>query len=150
MRIAIIDYDKCHPDRCGLECIKYCPPVRSGNIAIEIPEGAKKPVIYEDICTGCGICPDKCRFHAPIIVNTPEQVEEELTHRFGENGFALFRLPLVKLGGVTGLIGQNGIGKSTSLKILSGELIPNFGDFDEKPSWERVLERYKGTELQKK
>ncbi|MHA2345002.1 MAG: ATP-binding cassette domain-containing protein, partial [Candidatus Hodarchaeales archaeon] len=60
----------------------------------------------------------------------------------------LFRLPIIKTGKVNGFIGQNGIGKSTALKVLSGDIIPNFGHFDKEPNWESVYDFYKGTELQ--
>lgn len=33
-------------------------------------------------------------------------------------------------GQVLGLVGTNGIGKSTALKILAGKLKPNLGKFD--------------------
>jgi Predicted ATPase, RNase L inhibitor (RLI) homolog len=33
------------------------------------------------------------------------------------------------------------------LKILSGELIPNFGDLEHEPTPEKVLQRFKGKEL---
>jgi ATP-binding cassette subfamily E protein 1 len=33
-------------------------------------------------------------------------------------------------GSVLGLLGPNGIGKSTALNILSGKLKPNFGKFN--------------------
>jgi len=48
---------------------------------------------------------------------------------------------------VTGVIGANGIGKSTSMKILSGQISPNLGIFDTEVKWEEVLKKYTGTEL---
>ncbi|HHF55881.1 MAG TPA: hypothetical protein ENL42_03070, partial [Thermoplasmatales archaeon] len=56
MRIAVIDRDRCQPKKCSMECIKYCPRVRGGVKAIEVPEGEEKPVIAEELCVGCGIC----------------------------------------------------------------------------------------------
>jgi ATP-binding cassette subfamily E protein 1 len=114
----------------------------------EFETPVSQPIIHEHFCTGCGICPKICRFHALTIINTPERLDKDLTHRFGRNGFTLFRLPVIKPGKVNGLVGQNGVGKSTALKILAGDIIPNFGEYDDKPSWERVHEFYKGTELQ--
>ncbi|KAK4101688.1 P-loop containing nucleoside triphosphate hydrolase protein [Parathielavia hyrcaniae] len=51
-------------------------------------------------------------------------------------------------GNVLGLVGTNGIGKSTALKILSGKLKPNLGRFDNPPDWEDVIKYFRGSELQ--
>jgi len=51
-------------------------------------------------------------------------------------------------GQVLGLVGTNGIGKSTALKILSGKLKPNLGRFDNPPDWEEILRYFRGSELQ--
>ena len=40
------------------------------------------------------------------------------------------RLPVPRPGQVLGLVGTNGIGKSTALKVLAGKLKPNLGRFD--------------------
>ncbi|MFX0182864.1 MAG: ribosome biogenesis/translation initiation ATPase RLI [Candidatus Hodarchaeota archaeon] len=148
MRIVVLDTDKCKPKKCVKECRGSCPVVRSGTEMFEFETPVSQPIIHEQFCTGCGICPRICRFHALTIINTPERLDEDLTHRFGRNGFSLFRLPLIKPGRVNGLVGQNGTGKSTALKILSGDIIPNFGDHDKEPNWNRVHDYYKGTELQ--
>jgi ATP-binding cassette subfamily E protein 1 len=49
---------------------------------------------------------------------------------------------------VLGLVGTNGIGKSTALKILSGKLKPNLGRYDSPPDWEEILKYFRGSELQ--
>ena len=51
-------------------------------------------------------------------------------------------------GQVLGLVGSNGIGKSTALKILSGKLKPNLGRFEDPPDWEEILKYFRGSELQ--
>lgn len=51
-------------------------------------------------------------------------------------------------GQVLGLVGTNGIGKSTALKILSGKVKPNLGRFDDPPDWEEILKYFRGSELQ--
>ncbi|RLG70957.1 MAG: hypothetical protein DRO11_05325, partial [Methanobacteriota archaeon] len=57
VRVAVIDYDRCQPKRCGLECVRFCPMVRSGTVeTIALDEQLGKPVISEILCTGCGIC----------------------------------------------------------------------------------------------
>jgi ATP-binding cassette subfamily E protein 1 len=53
-------------------------------------------------------------------------------------------------GQVLGLVGTNGIGKSTALKILSGKLKPNLGRYDNPPDWEEILKYFRGSELQSK
>lgn len=143
MRIAILNKDRCQPRRCSKECEKYCPRVRTGDETIIFEEDGK-PVISEELCVGCGICINKCPFKAIMIIGLPEALTEP-THRYGANGFALFGLPVPRIGKVTGILGPNGIGKSTSVQILSGALIPNFGR--EKGDWDTVLEHYVGTAL---
>jgi len=49
---------------------------------------------------------------------------------------------------VLGLVGSNGTGKSTALKILSGNLRPNLGEFDNPPDWKTILKYFRGNELQ--
>jgi len=127
VRIAVIDRDLCKPKECSLECIRFCPLVRTGTKAIEFDEASGRPVIREQLCLGCGICIKKCPFKAISIVNLPEELERYCVHRYGPNGFKLFRLPTPKEGKVLGIIGLNGVGKTTSLMILSGKLQPNLG-----------------------
>ncbi|MDI6917908.1 MAG: ribosome biogenesis/translation initiation ATPase RLI [Thermoplasmatales archaeon] len=147
MRIAVLLKDRCQPRNCASECIKYCPRVRSGDETIIMGEDGK-PVISEELCVGCGICVHKCPFDAIKIIGLPEELKEEIVHQFGKNGFRLFRLPVPKEGQITGILGPNGIGKTTAVKILSGELIPNMGHYRKrKPKWELALEKFAGTEV---
>ena len=150
MRLAIINQLRCKPHKCHHECEKFCPIYRTGAelFTWDLNNPKQPPQLLEDLCTGCGICPKKCPFGAIHIINTPEKLDKDLVNRYGENGFALFRLPILQQGVVTGLIGQNGAGKSTALKILTGETKPNFGIFDEEVTWEYVIDYFKGTENQ--
>ncbi|MFO7792617.1 MAG: ribosome biogenesis/translation initiation ATPase RLI [Candidatus Saliniplasma sp.] len=145
MRIAVVLEDKCRPDRCGYECIQYCPRVRTGDETIVKTEDGIK--ISEELCVGCGICVDKCPFDAIKIINLPEELDEDKIHQFGENSFRLYRLPVPQKGMVIGLLGGNGIGKTTAIRILSGEIVPNMGKYEDEPSWDAVLSRYSGTGL---
>jgi len=130
MRIAVIEYDKCKPKKCSYQCQSFCPGVRMGEETVVISEETKKPIISESLCTGCGICVHKCPFHAVHIVNLPQELSNPV-HQFGPNSFRLFRLPIPKERTVLGIIGPNGVGKTTAIKILSGDIIPNLGHFDE-------------------
>lgn len=71
----------------------------------------------------------KCPFDAITIINIPSNLEKHTTHRYSKNSFKLHRLPIPRPGEVLGLVGQNGIGKSTALKILAGKQKPNLGRF---------------------
>lgn len=147
-RIAVLDRERCKTKDCDTACIRFCPLVRSRLEAIKIEPGNEKPTIFESLCTGCGICVRKCPFKAISIVNLPAELEGECSHRFGKNLFKLYRLPIPRTGLVTGLIGKNGIGKSTALKILSGEIKPNLGFFENPPDWSNIIRSYRGSILQ--
>ncbi|MBX7076533.1 MAG: ribosome biogenesis/translation initiation ATPase RLI [Methanobacteriaceae archaeon] len=146
-RISILDQDRCKPKKCNYVCIDYCPGVRMEEDTIIIDENTKKPLISEELCSGCGICTNRCPFGAINVINIPEALEEPI-HRFGQNQFELFNLPTLKEGSVIGLLGQNGIGKSTIMNILSGELIPNLGNYEETGDWDNIINYYKGSQLQ--
>jgi ATP-binding cassette subfamily E protein 1 len=108
----------------------------------------EKAVIVESLCTGCGICVRKCPFSAISIVNLPDELEKDCSHRFGENSFKLFRLPTPSPGMVLGLLGQNGIGKTTTLKILSGDTRLNLGNYQNPPDWKEIIQHFRGSTLQ--
>ncbi|RHZ78200.1 hypothetical protein Glove_166g294 [Diversispora epigaea] len=147
-RIAIVNSDKCKPKKCRQECKKSCPVVRMGKLCIEVTPENKIAYISEDLCIGCGICTKKCPFLAITIINLPTNLEKEVTHRYSANSFKLHRLPVPRPGQVLGLVGTNGIGKSTALRILAGKLKPNLGRFEEPPDWQDILKYFRGNELQ--
>lgn len=134
--------------KCRQECKKSCPVVRTGKLCIEVTPDSKIAFISERLCIGCGICPKKCPFDAINIINLPTNLETQVTHRYSANSFKLHRLPMPRPGQVLGLVGTNGIGKSTALKILSGKLKPNLGRYDNPPDWEEILKYFRGSELQ--
>jgi len=146
VRVAVLDDEKCEPKRCGRACYRFCPPVRSKVEAIRFEDD--QPVVVESLCVGCGICVRKCPFKALSIVNLPDELEEECSHRFGPNTFKLFRLPIPSVGVVLGLLGQNGIGKTTALKILSGEVKLNLGRYSQPPEWQEIVQHFRGSTLQ--
>eukprot|EP00735_Rhodelphis_limneticus_P000521 TRINITY_DN108_c0_g1::TRINITY_DN108_c0_g1_i1::g.14353::m.14353 TRINITY_DN108_c0_g1::TRINITY_DN108_c0_g1_i1::g.14353 ORF type:complete len:606 (+),score=200.19,sp/Q8LPJ4/AB2E_ARATH/77.48/0.0,ABC_tran/PF00005.22/6.9e-17,ABC_tran/PF00005.22/9.3e-14,RLI/PF04068.10/2.8e-14,AAA_21/PF13304.1/0.0011,AAA_21/PF13304.1/0.0047,AAA_21/PF13304.1/0.094,SMC_N/PF02463.14/0.0027,SMC_N/PF02463.14/7.7,SMC_N/PF02463.14/0.0011,Fer4/PF00037.22/1.1e+03,Fer4/PF00037.22/2.6e-08,AAA_15/PF13175.1/0.17,AAA_15/PF13175.1/6.6, len=147
-RIAIVSTDRCKPKKCRQECKKSCPVVRMGKLCIEVGPTDKVAFISEELCIGCGICVKKCPFEAINIINLPKDLEKNTTHRYGPNTFKLHRLPIPRPGQVLGLVGTNGIGKSTALKVLAGKQKPNLGKFDNPPDWQDILAHFRGSELQ--
>eukprot|EP00522_Entomoneis_paludosa_P018034 CAMPEP_0172440996 /NCGR_PEP_ID=MMETSP1065-20121228/1586_1 /TAXON_ID=265537 /ORGANISM="Amphiprora paludosa, Strain CCMP125" /LENGTH=656 /DNA_ID=CAMNT_0013190131 /DNA_START=83 /DNA_END=2053 /DNA_ORIENTATION=+ len=147
-RIAIINAEKCKPKKCNQECKKSCPVVKLGKLCIEVTNKSKIAFVSEPLCIGCGICVKKCPFEAINIINLPKDLERNTTHRYGPNSFKLHRLPMPRPGQVLGLVGTNGIGKSTALKILAGKMKPNLGRYDTPPDWEEILVHFRGSELQ--
>ncbi|PAA61376.1 hypothetical protein BOX15_Mlig032318g1 [Macrostomum lignano] len=147
-RIAIVSSDRCKPKKCRQECKRSCPVVRVGKLCIEVTPADKTAFISEELCIGCGICVKKCPFEAINIINLPSNLEKDTTHRYGPNSFKLHRLPTPRPGEVLGLVGTNGIGKSTALKILAGKLKPNLGRYSQPPEWMEILQYFRGSELQ--
>jgi len=147
-RIAVVERDKCNQERCGgLLCAKVCPINKAGQDCVYEGDD-KKARIDESLCIGCNICVKKCPTDAISIINLPEELEEEPVHRYGENQFTLYNLPIPMFGKVVGLIGKNGIGKSTAVKILAGVLKPNLGMPGVEAEIDLLINRYKGTEAQ--
>lgn len=148
-RVSVLDKELCQPRKCGLECIKYCPVNKSGSECIVLNEETKKAQIDENICNGCGICVKVCPFDAITIVNLATELKTDKIHQYGPNSFRLYKIPTPKKGEVVGLLGRNGMGKSTVVNILSGSIMPNLGRYDDPPQWDEVLQYYSGTELKR-
>jgi len=147
-RLAVIDRELCKPKSANYICMRVCPVNRTGKECIMRSAEDRKPLIDEAMCIGCGICSKKCPTGAISIVNLPEKLDENPIHRYGRNLFSLYGLPLPKSRSVIGLVGPNGVGKTTVLNIFSGELRPNTGIFDTVVPWEEIAKRFRGTELQ--
>jgi len=146
-RLAVVQKEKCNPIGCGnFLCMRVCPMNKADKECI-VKSEIGKATIDEEICTGCGICQNRCPFEAIHIINLPEELKKQPIHRYGKNGFALFSLPIPMFGKVTGIIGVNGIGKSTALNILSGIIKPNLGK-EKEADYKEIIEYFKGTEAQ--
>ncbi|MFH2020442.1 MAG: ribosome biogenesis/translation initiation ATPase RLI [archaeon] len=143
-RIAVVDNNKLK----DIDKKKYiqslCPINRKGDECMYI-EGSKL-FIDEGLCIGCGICSNQAPDSIKII-NLPAAMTKDPIHRYGQNGFALYNLPIPSFGKVVGILGINGIGKSTAIKILAGELSPNLGKADTCEIGE-IIDYFKGTEAQ--
>jgi len=145
-RIAVLDKDRCKGEDCGFICMRICPRVKTGIETIIIDKEKNKPIIQEDLCSGCGICVKKCPYDAIQIINLPEEVGEPV-HQYGLNGFRIYNLPSPK-DGVVGIVGKNGIGKTTLLRILSGDIKPNLGKiYEKKLEIDEILKRFRGKEI---
>jgi len=128
-RIAIVNPDKCLPNKCNQECKRGCPVNAVGKICIEVSPTDKISTINEPLCIGCGICSNQCPFGAIKIINLPKELKDIL-HQYGANTFRFYKLPFLKKGCVIGLLGQNGIGKSSIVSVLTGLVVPNLGHYD--------------------
>jgi ATP-binding cassette subfamily E protein 1 len=147
-RIAVIEYNSCNYENCGnYLCEKVCPANRTGKKCI-IHEEGQKPVISEEICIGCEICQNRCPFKAISIINVSFNLNEPI-YSYGKNSFRLHGIITPKENAVLGIVGRNGIGKTTIIKILSGSIIPNFGEKEtgKENQQKKVIEYYKGKEM---
>ncbi|MDD5317324.1 MAG: ribosome biogenesis/translation initiation ATPase RLI [Candidatus ainarchaeum sp.] len=144
-RIAVIDRTRCTKASCGYQCIRVCPVNRMGKECIK-QDDEGFPVISEALCTGCGICPKKCPVKCLTIINLLEEAGK-LVHQYGPNSFRLYNIPLPKTGAVVGLIGANGVGKTTAMQILAGRIKPNLGDYGHAAGWEKIAGEFKGQEV---
>ncbi|MBN2368199.1 ribosome biogenesis/translation initiation ATPase RLI [Candidatus Woesearchaeota archaeon] len=144
-RIAVIDNTKLK----DMEKKKYiqslCPINRKGDECMYFD--GNKLLIDEGLCIGCGICPKQAP-DAIKIINLPEALDKEPIHRYGQNLFALYNLPTPVFGKVVGIIGVNGIGKSTAIKILADVLKPNLGNYEKEAGVDELIEYFKGSEAQ--
>jgi len=148
--IAAIEKDKCKPDDCNHECIKYDPINRSGGEGFHLGEDGKAEISEEQVSEMHKICAKMCPFQAIKIVKLPEALNTEPIHSYGRNQFRLFSLPIPLFGKVVGIMGRNAMGKSTAIKILGQLLKPNFGnpEADNKVPIKDIIEHFKGSEAQ--
>jgi len=150
-RIAVIEKDKCNPVGCGdFLCVRVSPGNRMGKEVFVRGEDGKASV-NEDVCTDAeSITVKKCPFGAIHMVNLPDRLTRTPIHRYGSDGFVLYNVPVPSFGKVVGIIGANGVGKSTTLRIFSKEVMPNLGVVDSVKGFDldRVIELFRGSEIQ--
>ncbi len=164
-KIYLVDYDSCNLRFCGRQCIKKCPitisnkknksHIKKQEVPIWVQKSTNQIKIKEERCLKCGICANVCPTKAIYVKNILEEPINLIpTHKYHERdqkeGFRLYNLPTLVSGKVTGLCGPNGIGKTTVLNIISGNLKPNFGNtsFEEdKISWQDIIPKLRETEM---
>ena len=150
-RVAIVHKEKCNPIGCGdYLCIRVCPENRMGKECI-VKDSDGKVAINESECTsGVSIAVKACPYGALEVINLPEKLDEDPVHRYSKNSFELFRIPTPKKGMVVGILGRNGIGKSTAFDILTNTHKPNLGEYNQKEVEEKeILNKFKRSELSK-
>ncbi len=138
-RVAVIDRDVCIERRCGYVCIKVCPPNRMGEECIVVEKDGIYPVISEPLCIGCGLCVKKCPVNCISIINVAQELQNPI-YQYGINTFRIYGLPL-PLEGAVSLIGKNGIGKTSSIKLLTKQARPNFAIFDRELADAEITQR---------
>ncbi len=143
--IAIVEKAKCHPNKCQHECIKYDPINKSGGEGFHLGASGKSEISEEVVMEMHKICAKKCPFQAIHIVNLPERLKEDPIHKYGKNSFELYSLPIVKQNTIVGIIGRNGIGKSTSLQLLTNLVKSNLGKYNEQPQPDAIIKKYSTT-----
>lgn len=151
-RLAVIDNTKIKHIEEKKHIQSLCPVNRGGADCMYF-EG-EKLLIDEILCIGCGICAKAAPNEAIKIINMPDSSKKEVVHQYGLNGFRIFDLPLIQEGTITGIMGRNGIGKSTVINVLSNTTRANFGNPASNKTelndeyFEQLKNRFKGTALQ--
>ncbi len=149
MRIAVIREKECEaPDNCNYICAEVCPVVRKGFRETVYPRENGKAAINESLCIACGICVKRCPFDAIRVINLPDEMMKEVTFQYGVNTFRTFNIATPVEKKVVGLIGRNGIGKTTNINLISNSLRPNFGEYQQMFSTEEIIKRFRGKDIQ--
>ncbi len=147
--IVAIDQEKIEPDLAKETVIKYDPLNRSGKEGgFYLTDEGELHIDNDQVMEAHKMAINKYPYDNAIQLIRMDREFGEKIHQFGENAFRLYGLPAPQEGRVVGILGRNGIGKSTALKILSGDIKPNLGQFSGEPGWDEILEKYRGTELQ--
>lgn len=127
--------------------LKYDPVNRSGQEGFHVTESGELHIDDEKVIEEHRIIENRIPNNSIKIVRLPAE-RGELVHQYGDNGFRLYELPAPIEGSVVGLLGPNGIGKSTALRILGGSLTPNLGAVDKAKKWDEIVREFRGTAVQ--
>ncbi|MCL4399262.1 ATP-binding cassette domain-containing protein [Candidatus Parvarchaeota archaeon] len=149
MRIAVIKESECQaPENCDYICAEVCPRVREGAKETVYARENGKAAITESLCISCGICVKRCPFDAIRIINLPDEMMKDVTFQYGINTFRTFNIATPIAGKVLGLIGRNGIGKTTNINLISGSIKPNFGEYKKEFTDTEIIRRFRGKDIQ--
>ena len=129
--IAVVDNEKLKDMQLKMHIVNICPVNRTGKECMKIEKDGRLTVDETLVNEGCKICA-KAAPDAIKIIKLPEELTTTPIHRYGKNKFSLYSLPTPLFGRVVGILGVNGIGKSSAISILGGLLKPNLGDFKRK------------------
>ena len=145
MRVAVLIQDRCKPNSNAFRYLERFAGMCGGE-CIQIEDN--KCRILETACPPCFYRARLCPGNAVIVINLPEELDTDMTHCYGENGFRLFRLPAPRQQQVVGILGPNGVGKSTAINLLSGSIKPNLGDWkNAPPDWDEIISTFPRGEL---
>ena len=145
MRIAVLIEEKCKPKSDAYDYLKKWAGSCGGDC---IQMNGDKFKILESACPPCFIRAKHCPGGAVVVINLPAELKTDMIHRYSLNGFRLFKLPTPSKESVVGILGPNGMGKSTAFNILNGSVTPNLGDFEaDEVWWEDVIESLPRGEL---
>jgi ATP-binding cassette subfamily E protein 1 len=147
-RCVIVDQTKCKPNMPAFEYFKRHARACGKDCISVVKVPTPKVTIWKDACAACLNRAKRCPDNAARVVKLPGNLETELVHKYGENSFELHGLPMPRAGQVLGMLGCNGTGKSTAVKILAGQLKPNLGKFADPPCWADIVKYYRGSDLQ--
>lgn len=125
---AIIDQDNV-TDEIKDIAVKYDPLNRSGDEGFYVNDKGELNIDESKVMKSHRIIENKIPNDSIRIVELPSE-SGDLVHQYGRNAFRIYNLPQPRDGEIIGLLGQNGIGKTSALKILSGEIIPNMGSYE--------------------
>ena len=145
MRIAVLIEDRCKPNSNAYDYLKKWAGSCGGECIQVIGDKCK---ILESACPPCIVRAKHCPDDAVMIINLPAELETDMVHRYSLNGFRLFKLPTPSKDRVVGILGPNGMGKSTAINALSGRMVPNLGNFSDKnPDWDDIIDTLPRGEL---
>lgn len=144
--VAIINQDEV-TDEVRNIAVKYDPLNRSGHEGFHVTTDGELHIDDANVMREHKLIEKKIPNDAIQIIPLPSATGQ-LVHQYDDNGFRLYNLPMPEEGSVVGLLGRNGIGKSTALQILAGKLLPNFGTANEEGGWNHAIESFRGTALQ--
>jgi ATP-binding cassette subfamily E protein 1 len=149
MRVAVIKESECEaPDNCRYICADVCPVVRAGFKETVYARPNKKAAITEELCIACGICVKRCPFDVIRVINLPDEMMKEITFQYGVNTFRTFNIATPVEKKVVGLIGRNGIGKTTNINLISNVIKPNFGEYTKNFPSEDIIKKFRGKDIQ--